>query len=693
MFCSKCGREINANDRFCPHCGASVEARNTREFSPMFKVEAEERSEQLLKAQAAFHNDINGVKEEKPARESIKWNWDLSGYPTGAARKTEPVNFNWQTGTNTKRREPSSPVTFERIEPKKDMMFKDRAGVEKATAELELGQLQEKARGLSEEYNKRAEQPKEQAQTGSFSDIMDMAKAMESEKPLTIEELEKSIFDEIGPKETAKVKEPTEAERIAVDEYFDRTIIAKHFDIEMPAEPVAEEPNVAPVAEIKVEPVAEVKIEPLSEEKNEDAKFYTYNQKIDAFDELLNRAKADLNINDKVQEQAEPEEPAVVEEPVEVEELAPVEEPITEKKRFDLDAELEDLEEAERTEEEEHSYSQGLLDQLFGTPIRKRKKEAEPVAEPEPEQSFTAQFKEDEPEVKEEVSRATSKLESVSAAAIYNEVASEAQKEAEEAPYISTGFTEELNQIGEDVEDARKKTYVDLDALFGEDAEINREQKPKRHVFGKILVILLIILLIGEAGLAGFKLLAPESKVSQWTDEMIVKIIDKFTGSESNEPSHEVDEADAQSAYMAGVLSIAAADAGTVGEFTYNGDLKFAAIANPAYKEVAGASNFIDADWYKEENGQPVTYASKLFEVFVKYYDNWQSTNKDESLVGINKVEVGEIKSTPEGFYVLAKITFAKQDGTTAEETRTTYIKMVNSTHALVVNGDKKEEV
>lgn len=86
MYCKKCGKLLDADDRFCSKCGARVE----EEFVPAFKQQREASGE---------------IESEKPRRPRTpeQFNWDLDGYPTDQ-KKTEDIDFNWDSVLEEKQR-------------------------------------------------------------------------------------------------------------------------------------------------------------------------------------------------------------------------------------------------------------------------------------------------------------------------------------------------------------------------------------------------------------------------------------------------------------------------------------------------------------------------------------------------------------------------------------------------------------
>ena len=129
----------------------------------------------------------------------------------------------------------------------------------------------------------------------------------------------------------------------------------------------------------------------------------------------------------------------------------------------------------------------------------------------------------------------------------------------------------------------------------------------------------------------------------------------------------------------------------TIGETMYNEELTFDMLDGYSFEEIPDADNFVDADWYKDSQGGSVTYGEKIMESLIRYYDSWQAVNTDETLVGINSLEFGEIKTGKEGFYVLCKVTYAGADGGTAEKYQTVYLRI--SDKAMIINEIKEDNL
>ena len=117
MFCTKCGKELYEGDRFCAFCGAEVRSRSASKnddivFNPPFKLEAQKKTEEILKAAEERREE-----EKKAKRETVAFDWNLEGFPTAAPKKTEDVDFNWDSVLEKRSRIGSDAVYPEKKEP------------------------------------------------------------------------------------------------------------------------------------------------------------------------------------------------------------------------------------------------------------------------------------------------------------------------------------------------------------------------------------------------------------------------------------------------------------------------------------------------------------------------------------------------------------------------------------------------
>ena len=228
----------------------------------------------------------------------------------------------------------------------------------------------------------------------------------------------------------------------------------------------------------------------------------------------------------------------------------------------------------------------------------------------------------------------------------------------------------------------------DSDSIADHDRDEIYEKPVKKHVFLRILIAILIIALVAEGAVLAIKFFAPESKASQLIDDMTFKIVDLFTGnSRGNAENAQADDEDVMSAYMANIVAEKSADIKTIGTVIYNPELVYDNSKTYSFEEISSAEEFVDGQW----EGMNATYGEKLIETIIKHYDEWFSTNTDKDLVGINTLEIGETKTGQSGFYTLCKVTFAKADGSETSYGQTVYT--VISDELMVINEIKEESV
>ena len=236
----------------------------------------------------------------------------------------------------------------------------------------------------------------------------------------------------------------------------------------------------------------------------------------------------------------------------------------------------------------------------------------------------------------------------------------------------------------------QKQKAQTLAELFDE----YEEEKVNKHIFMRIIIILLLVVVVGEGMVLAAKLVNPESKISVWSDNVVTKVADIFLGDKTEEQGTKDDdqgEETSDSVYWDGVILEEASDLETIGEVGYMEDLTFAMIQTPAFAEIANCGGFTDKTWYTDEENMDHTYAEAIVACLAKYYDSWLGANTDESLVGINSFDIGEVRSSDEGFYVLVKVTFAASDGNIKEVYETVNILLVDQT--AVVNEVREEKV
>lgn len=593
MFCTKCGKELYEDDKFCAFCGAEVrphQATKNEEvvFNPLFKIEAQKKTEEILKAAEEIKE-----KENSPVkRETISFNWNLDGFPERTPKKTEAADFNWDSVLEKRTaRKYDDEISFaEKLEPTYEMQA-EGYGDEHLT-ELEDDALEafdsfdtaESEKGLQNE------------------DILDIPS--KDEDFLYYEKLQKELFGE-G----------------AVD--------------------------------------AKVGGNEGDKNKNKDKeRFYTFNKKQDEFEELLNKERERVRImEDEYNKRFE-----------KTDFVPPAE---TFALRDDEAGGSESLEsELSKTKEFAHIN-------INTQNTEEERKEPSPVAVVQPQtprsvdmtiispENTPADTPEQEKESPEDASHSSAEKGKLRFSDVFPAIdaASETAPTPENKAELALGAAE--NSSGDDDEEQSKKPG-----------------KGRRLI--SILLIALLVLLLFEAILLTIKLAAPDSNAAQMIEDTMVKVGQLISGDgEARQASTEYNPKDS---YISDLVANAAKNADYIGTVFYNSDLSYAEDTSLlAFPETATADEFVDADW--EEAG--ATYGEKLTESLVRYYDAWQGSNSDTNILGINTLEIGEIKTGENGFYVLCRLAYAKADGTELSKLQTVFVKLSNG--LMVINEIKEE--
>ena len=599
MFCTKCGKELYPGDRFCAYCGAEVRNHEKPKyeeivFNPPFKIEAEKKTQEILKAAA------KPPEEPKPKKtQPAVFDWDLDGFPAvNPPKKTEDVDFNWES-----------------VLERRNLSRTQEINVEKIRA----AQREHEKKTPQEAQPEPVQEPKPAAVPLSFT--AEEAKAPEN--VVSIEELERELFGnaQTEPKETA-VPEVT---RI----------------VQRPEPAAAEE---QPVRQTAAQPQTEPRTltEETAEPKKADDRFYTYHQKTEAFEELLNKEK-------------------------------------------------------ERIRELEESYSRSApnLDYTWVPEVFPQKQKTQPEAAEKTEPAV---------EVVQPTTPKTIDL-TLSISLPDDKEAHESKNETAAQGELSPSKTKlrysdvfpridlddgpgDDRAAGDDREVQKEETAPKPALSYEEAAE--DEELPKKHVFAKIVIALLILLIAAEGVIIGVKFFAPDSAFSVKINEILTSVMDRFSGGDTqddeNSPADDVNTIDT---YYEQLVSEAAADMTTIGQAQYNGELRYAKNRTYSFAEIPDTTDFTDMEWTKDADGNPVSYGKALIDAVVRYYDGWQSTNKDKTLVGINELEIGEIRVGAEGFYVLCKVTFAGADGQDTVRYQSIYARA--SQDIMVINTVKEE--
>ena len=673
MFCTKCGKELYDDDKFCAYCGAEVRVRPASKeaevvFNPPFKIEAQKRTEEILRAtEERKQEEQEQTQTQAQARaksESVDFDWNLEGFPTAKPRKTEDVDFNWDSVIEKRNRYVSEPTYGFASDPEVPQGYANFQPSQVSEAAQESGfTTQRKPETLTD-----FEMPSWLGGQGN-SGAMDAAgiastyqsPAEDKDDDMSIEELEKELFGEMEQKP-----------------------------------------------------------------ENQDDRFHTFNKKNDEFQELLDKEKQRVkNMEDEYNKQFAKMDytwvpdvfPVINKRETEVEE-EPAE-----------DAQWQELEQALRAEEP-HTDADADDTVLIGivqpaTPLtvdmtqdisglaeELAASEAEPaeasVPFPSGEPSTSgdgasvaeggAADSQGEPATEPSSTEPGSEPAEAGGTAAAGPESAEPEAAAEPAEPDTATTAEQL--AGDTPADKEKLRYSDIFPRVDSEGSSNYggglvfdeedEEPAKKHVLLKLIIAILIIAALMEGAILGIKFFAPDSELSKMIDNSIFKVADLLAGNTSEQGDDQTKVAqdeDVLAAYLSNIITEKSADVATIGTVTFDQDLVYEEGKTYAFEEVSTADDFVDADW----EGMDATYGEKLLEAVIKYYDGWQDTNKDESLVGINKLEIGELKTGQSGFYTLCRVTYAAADGSEITSVQTVYT--VISDGMMLINEIKEESV
>ena len=259
MICKNCGHMLGATDRFCPNCGSRVvidtpAPQEDAGFTPSFR-RTEERPQASSSASAE-----EGTARKKRHFEFEEFNWDLSGFPTEKRKKTEEINFSWESVHEDRKAR----------RPKQEPKLKGKESAEELDARKEAA-----LKAAREEEAKKHEQSLEEAifgvknhegditETIRIDDTEDLTKTTKIDKFYTYNKKNEE-FQQLLDREYNRLKAQIDADA-AKDAERVRSQTPAAPVVEPPAAPVFTQPE-APVAEAPEAPVFETPAEPVAEE-------------------------------------------------------------------------------------------------------------------------------------------------------------------------------------------------------------------------------------------------------------------------------------------------------------------------------------------------------------------------------------------------------------------------------------------
>lgn len=650
MFCTKCGKKLYDGDSFCAYCGAKVreelmfktEAKPKEEkskyeevvFNPPFRFEPEERTKTTA--------EESQVSKDEAKKESVVLDWNLDGFPS-RERKKDDFEINWDAVIE--RRRENKPVNVERIIP--EAGFKT--------------DIEAKEEVLAEEV--KVETKPENTEAPALASVEALS-AEKEETTLSIEELEKALFggedfsglEELDPSVTVEYKALQE-KRKAVQE---KELLQK-----------AEEP-------VKVEELPKVKevVAPKDDTKREDLKFFTFNSKRDAFQELLDKEKARIavleNQRDSQWNEIAPQN-GVEYVPKKIPEFEEIFKepklPLVPPTKF-VSVTLPPLTAMVMADAPENQSKPEETE---------AKTEVFHVVEPEYEVVLPPLTARVEAE-KEEREESNPFLEKETEGG-NTEVEAEQNKTAEKTKlrYSDIFPVDDFTSVSNDKSDKSVKTQV-IDTEDEEDDDYDYDES-HGNGFLKALIVILSIIVVIELVIVGVKFIAPNSKLTSTVDNLIGKVTSLFVEDDGNETVINTEENIIQK-YI-NQLSGMQSNIGSVG---CDGTLKFDLEETYAFDGVNSSSDFQDISW---NGSSEETNGYLIVEAIIDYYDNWKNNNSDESIVGVNQVLIGEARTGSNGYYVLNKVVYAGAEGDVIEKTETVYLEAAQE--KIIVKEVKEE--
>ncbi len=631
MFCTKCGKQLHDEDIFCAHCGNRVRAEEPKEtvtdsrYSDIV-FNPPFKLEAQQRVEEFAENDQQYSRE--PKKESISFNWDLDGFAGNKPKEEEDFKFNWDDVLDKKK--DTRDVDVEKIVPKQEEKPEEPEETEKHVI-------------VSEEPKK------EDKQTGALS----------------IEELEKELFGEAP----SYVSQDAERE-------LEMTLQYKPGSFEEPRD-----------------------------------KFNTYNAKRDAFQELLDRERAhieklekehksqwgELTSSDEKADQ-KPKEPPTFEdifvEPEllhgnhlqEVETVLP---PAT------AEIVIEDLDVAEVNEEADvqNDMDNEFEENVIAIPLVTEElgKVEEEAAETESDEDcpFRDEFSDESP----------NESDNGGGLQFEEELTQEEKTKlrfsdvfpSEDINYYSDVIDDGDDDSGEEKEEEDKPEQIQQSEQQEYEDDEEDEVEKKRVPFLKVIIIILAILVAAEVVIIGAKVIAPESGFSKGVDKFVSSVTGIFGGGEQeqieNDPSQ---EPAVTTTYITEYINGFSTKAHNIGSISEDNHLKYSLDSSYAFEQIAQTKDFQNDVWKKDDDGKEITFGQAIVESIITHYNSLRDNNAlAEGLVGVNKLEIGEIRALDSDYYVLNKVTYAKEDGSEVVKHETTHL--TSSNEAVAVKEVKEE--
>lgn len=425
-------------------------------------------------------------------------------------------------------------------------------------------------------------------------------------------------------------------------------------------------------------------------EKDKEQQFYTYNAKRDAFQELLDKERErvesiesqikarweEITDNDLKLNLEEKEPPAF--EDVFMEPKTPLAPPLREDSIALPPETLSVM--ADEQEQKETSEPKAVLINKNDNEIKESKAEEE-IRE---QQAQTTALPEEGSVKKDEEPPKDTPVEETEEEVTPPFPGEDGEEKAKKKLRYSDVFPTDIFERDDDGNSDGGAALSDSKKEIAEDDE--EEYKGNRII--KALIIILAIIVAVELVIIGVKMVAPDSGFSRTIDNITAKISGIFTGEDNTEDEPAVNTG---SNSLDEYIREFANGATNIGVIYHDTALKYDLSRSYAFADIAQTQEYQNESSEGNGGSSPATQGRFVISAVISYYDSWKENNQDDELIGINKLDIGEIRVSGNGYYVLNRVTYAAADGQTVEKYETVYLQV--EAEDVVVNEVKEESI
>ena len=642
MYCKKCGKTVDPHAKFCSNCGAEItEEKISFDFDrPSKHIEPEKKK-------------IHVTKEN--------FKWDLDGFPSENKGGTEEVEFNWDSVIETKRR--NSAVMDEPIS------FTEKKDEPEKAEEIEIEPVPEKYE-LTDLFGEDMEEKKEEEAVNDEDDeIMELS-------------FEDEIFGDL------KDEKPASA-TIRISQTIHFTDQLYSFDSK----------------QAEYQSMLDAEYDRLQEEEDEEdmqkpeIPELQENKTLGDFKEGEPEIRTGIASDDFLIElygTTNPEEEKEAEAAVEESEDSEAEKnEVAEEIQYETETEKETevIEKEEITEEETIEENKS-----------EEAEEAEETEETESEEDteipdVNEQYEEEEEEVICQESVPADGMECVGVALartprgvlVIQKNNKEKltrrtifpSKEAEESEEKENTEDEKNSRTDErqaEKERNEKLSFGDVFNNADDDDDDNEDYKPKKKGRAlRIIAVILFIAILAELAFIGIQHFAPESGIAKQLNLIYSRVIEKIIPGDEPEVIEEDDLV-----VTSPVNDYVVAKDGkysNIARISTDIELKFPENKTYELKGFDESGTFKDEEWFKDDNGNSVTYGQAVVESVCGFYnaltDYRNSANEDvknlitenspiaenigeiesgEEIYAVNRLVIGEIRTSASGIYVAVEV-------------------------------------